>query len=174
MGEPRRQFPRASADLALVQADAGRLFSYLDDHARLSSHMGKRSWMMGGGRMQLHFDADRGQAIGSSLELSGRAFGIAVALREIVTERVPPTRKVWETAGEPRLLVIGAYRMGFEITAQGDTSLLRVFIEYALPSRGLARWLGRALGPGYARWCTRRMVGDAVVHFSPRPAGPSP
>jgi hypothetical protein len=40
-----------------------------------------------------------------------------------------------------------------------------VFIDYALPARALARWLGRTFGGAYARWCTHRMVRDAVAHF---------
>jgi hypothetical protein len=164
-------FPFGHASSAEVHAGAGPLFAHLDDHARLSGHMEERSWRMGGGRMRLQFDAERFQAIGSRLVLSGRAFGLPLSVREVVTEREPPTRKAWETIGEPRLLVIGAYRMGFDIAARGDASLLRVFIEYALPSRGVARWLGRAFGPAYARWCTRRMVQDAVARFSSRPEG---
>jgi hypothetical protein len=47
-----------------------------------------------------------------------------------------------------------------------------VFIDYAFPEQGLARWLGRLFGRYYARWCTRRMVADAVRHFaSVGPAG---
>jgi hypothetical protein len=61
--------------------------------------------------------------------------------------------------------VIGAYRMGFEVAAQGSGSLLRVFIDYALPEAVPGRWLGRAFGRTYARWCTERMVSDAVGHF---------
>lgn len=47
---------------------------------------------------------------------------------------------------EPRLLVIGAYRMGFTIAAQGDRSRLVV-------------------------WCTRRMATDAVAAFAGVPNG---
>ena len=37
----------------------------------------------------------------------------------------------------------------------------------ALPAAGaLTRWLGRALGGVYARWCTRRMVRGAVANFA--------
>ena len=40
------------------------------------------------------------------------------SVEEIVTARQPPLRKVWRTIGVPRLLVIGEYRMGIEITPQ--------------------------------------------------------
>ena len=89
-------------------------------------------------------------------------------MEEIVVERDPPRRKVWETTGAPKLLVIGQYRMGFELSAQGNGSMLRVFIEYALPERAPARWLGRLFGQYYARWCTQQMVDDAVDHFEAR------
>src|SRR6185503_6430544 len=108
------------------------------------------------------FDEGRGQRLGSRIRLAGRVFGIELSVEEVVTERDPPLRKVWETIGTPRLLVIGHYRMGFELVAQGTGSTLRVFIYYALPERAPARWLGRLLGRRYARWCTQRMVDDAA------------
>jgi hypothetical protein len=37
---------------AFVAAPADSVFAYADDPARLSSHMSKSSWMMGGGRTQ--------------------------------------------------------------------------------------------------------------------------
>jgi hypothetical protein len=151
---------------ALVAAPPDRLFAYADDPARLSSHMSKSSWMMGGGRMQTEIDAGRGQTVGSRIRLSGRVFGVALSVQEIVIERVPPQRKAWETTGAPRLLVIGRYRMGFEIASQENGSLLRVYIDYALPDRAPARWLGFLLGRYYARWCTHRMVSDAVKRFA--------
>jgi hypothetical protein len=153
---------------ALVRAPAERVFAHVDDHARLSSHMGKSSWMLGGGRMDLELDADRGKKVGSRIRLAGRVFGSELSVEEIVTERSPPLRKVWETTGSPKLLVVDSYRMGFEISPQKNDSMLRVFIEYSLPARAPARWLGRVFGGYYARWCARRMVDDAVHAFRDR------
>ena len=118
--------------------------------------------------METQIDAGRGQKVGSRIRLSGRVFGVELSVEEIVVERDPPRRKVWETTGAPKLLVIGLYRMGFELSAQGNGSMLRVFIEYALPERAPARWLGRLFGRYYARWCTRQMVDDTVHHFEAR------
>jgi Polyketide cyclase / dehydrase and lipid transport len=112
---------------ALVQAPKDKVFAYLDDPTRLSSHMSKSSWMMGGGRMQTELDADR--TVGSRIRLGGRVFGLALSAEEIVTERVPPQRKAWETTGSPRLLVIGHYRMGFEIASQENGSLSCEFLS---------------------------------------------
>lgn len=150
---------------ALVRAPVDKVFAHVDDHTRMSSHMSQSSWLMGGGRMEVELDDDRGQKVGARIRLAGRAFGIHLSVEEIVTERNPPHRKVWETTAPPKLLVIGHYRMGFEITPQGNGSLLRVFIDYALPDTAPARWLGYLFGCYYAKWCTRRMVADTVKHF---------
>ncbi len=154
----------------LVQAPMDRVFAYLDDHTRLSSHMSEPSWKMGGGHMSTELDAGRGQQVGSHIRLSGRVFGVKLSVDESVVRRDPPRIKVWETTGTPKLLVIGRYRMGFDLSPQEGDSLLRVFIEYALPHTAPARWFGRLLGQYYAQWCTRQMVADAVQHFQTLPS----
>ena len=143
-----------------------QVFPHIDDHTRLSSHMSESSWKMGSGRMKVEVDAGLGQKVGSRIRLAGRAFGIELSLEEVVTDRSPPFRKVWETTGSPRLLVIGHYRMGFELSPKGRESLLRVFIDYALPESASSRWLGRLFGKYYARWCTQQMVDDTVRNFA--------
>ena len=161
--------PLRHESTGFVQSPMDQVFAHIDDHKRLSSHMGAPSWRTGGGRFETQIDEGRGQIVGSRIRLSGRVFGVELSVEEIVVERDPPRRKVWETTGVPRLLVIGHYRMGLELSAYESGSLLGVFIEYALPERGLARWLGRLLGRYYAGWCTQKMVDDAVKHFESRP-----
>lgn len=159
--------PHHDESSASVAASPERVFALIDDHERLASHMSQSSWRMGGGRMKTILDQGRGQIVGSHIRMSGRVLGLELSLDEVVTEREPPTRKVWETVGSPRLLVIGAYRMGFEVTPGGNGSLIRVFIDYALPSSWPERWLGRLFGSYYAHWCTQRMVNDAIRQFAP-------
>jgi hypothetical protein len=148
-----------------LRAPADAVFAYLDDPNHLSGHMSQSSWVMAGSRMAIELDAADGRAVGSTIRLSGRVLGFHLSVEEVVIERIPPLQKVWETIGTPNLLVIGRYGMGFEITPQGDSSRLRVFIDYAFPDAWPARWLGRLLGNFYARWCTERMVNDAATYF---------
>ncbi len=148
-----------------VNAAAGDIFTLLDDHSRLSAHMTKPSWMMAGSVMTLEFDASKGRAVGAFIRLTGRVLGIPLSVEEVVTERNPPLRKVWNTIGRPQLMVIGPYRMGFEITPTSTSSRLLVFIDYALPDGPVSYWLGRVFGKIYARWCTQRMTNDAASHF---------
>jgi hypothetical protein len=159
-------YPFTESAMAEVAAAPGRLFEHLDDHARLALHMGRRSMMMMGGRMAYTFDEVKGRAIGSVIRMGGSFLGIPLGVEEAIIERDPPRRKVWETVGRPRLLVIGTYRMGFEIEPRGDRSELRVFIDYSHPASPAGRVLGRLFAGAYARWCVRRMADDAVEHFA--------
>src|SRR5215468_10521052 len=122
---------------ATVAAAPAQVFAHLDDQTRLAAHMSRPSLMMGGGRMSYEFDAARGQAVGSHIRMSGTAFGISLSLEEVVTERVPPRRKAWRTLGEPRLLVVGRYEMGFDLRPAADRTQLTAWIAYRLPQRGL-------------------------------------
>ena len=150
---------------ALANAPVDKVFAHMDDPKALAAHMGESSMMMMGSRMAIEVDAGGGRVIGSKIRMHGSMMGIALSLEEAITERQVPTRKVWETIGTPKLLVMSHYRMGFELTPKGDSSLLRVFIDYSLPATAPASWLGRLLGGVYARWCTKQMADDAARHF---------
>lgn len=150
----------------LVSAAPQVVFDHLDDPRNLASHMESGSAAMAGARMAIETDNMHGKAIGSVIRMRGRMMGIAMELDEAVTQRQRPYLKIWKTIGEPKLLVIGGYRMGFRIKASEAGSLLTVFIDYDLPRSFAGRLLGRALAPTYARWCCRRMVEDAARAFS--------
>lgn len=141
------------------------LFALLDEHDRLATHMMKPSAMMGWSAMTLTVDARRGREPGSRISMHGRILGLEIEVNEVVTEREPPHLKAWTTLGTPRLWVIGAYRMGFEITPDRTGSLLTIFIDYELP-RWPFRLLGLIAGRYYARWCVRMMAQDAVQAFA--------
>ena len=153
---------------ATIAAPPEDVFARLDDQTRLAEHMSRPSMMMGGGRMTYAFDEGKGQVIGSHIRMGGKAFGLELDLDEVVTERDPPHRKVWRTVGAPRLVIIGAYVMGFDIVSNPGGARLTVWIDYALPSRGPGRWMP-ALADFYGRWCVEQMVKDAVTHLERRP-----
>lgn len=161
-----RRFRLHEESVALVNAPVDQAFDYLDDPKALASHMGESSMMMMGSRMSIDVDADGGRRVGSKIRMEGRVMGVPLSLEEVITERQAPSMKVWETIGTPNLLVLANYRMGFDLTRRGDSSLLRVFIDYSLPSRAPGSWLGRMLGGVYARWCTKQMAHDAAMHFN--------
>ena len=148
--------PRHYEENALISTSPEELFTYIDNHERFSSHMNQSSWMMGGGRMDVSVDEERGQKVGSHIRLSGSAFRIKLYLDEVVTRHEPPYIKTWETVGTPKLLVVGSYRMGIEIKPQNARSHLRVFIDYDLPTVNV--WLGQLFSGFYAKWCVHQMI----------------
>ena len=160
-----QSLPFHDESTALVNAPVDQVFAHLDDPKALSAHMGESSMMMMGSRMSTEVDADGGRTIGSKIRMEGRMIGIPLSLEEVITERQVPSRKVWETIGAPKLLIIAHYRMGFELTPNGNATQVRVFIDYSVPTTAPGSWLGRLLGGVYARWCTRQMADGAAKHF---------
>jgi hypothetical protein len=155
-----------------VKGPARTLFDYLDDQTRLGEHMEKPSMMMMGGSMSYGFDDAKGRAVGSVIRMGGNVLGLKLSVEEVVVERIPPLRKSWETLGHPHLLVIGSYRMGFEIAPAGVQNRLRVFINYNHPRALLGQVLGFFFARMYARWCISRMA-DAAISVA-RPMIPLP
>jgi hypothetical protein len=156
---------RRAEAVRFIRATAAELFDYLDDHSRLSAHMARRSWRMGWGSMSIELDEARGRAVGSRITLSGTMLGIPLSVESRVVVHDSPLRKTWATVGEPRLLVVGPYEMGFAIAPEAGGCRLNVFIRYCAPAARAARLLASVFGPAYARWCTRMMANDAQRHF---------
>lgn len=151
-------------ETAWIAAKPNDVFSFIDDHAAFSAHMTQPSLRMGGGSMHVSTDDGAGRTVGSHIRMQGRAFGVPLALDEVVIDRVEPERKVWETVGEPKLLVVGHYKMSVDVKPESNGSRLVVGIDYDQPKK--RAWLGRLFGDMYARWCVRQMKGDVRSHFA--------
>ena len=150
---------------ATLRTSVQTAFEYLDDFRKLSAHMEQPSAVMLGSRMEIVTDEGGGCAVGSRVRMSGRVMGIPLSLEEVVVERDPPSRKAWETV-DAQLLVIGQYRLGFELEPRGGACGLRVFIDYDWPRGPLTRLAAAFFAKSYARWCTQRMAADAAKHFA--------
>lgn len=159
--EPRRAYDSHAQSEALAATSVTDLFDLLDDPQRLGGHMERRFWRTLGTRMGYRFDARGGRAVGSRMSLEGDLWGWRVGVEQQVVAHDPPHRKAWETLGEPRLIVVGHYRMGFEIHPATAGSVVRVWLDYCIPS-WRPRAIARALAAGYASWCVRQMTRDAV------------
>ncbi|MCL4366430.1 SRPBCC family protein [Patescibacteria group bacterium] len=153
-------------DNTLVPASPEKVFSYADDHSNFSAHMSKSSWMMAGGHMEVTTDEGHGQKVDSHIRLSGKVIGISLFLDEVVTQHDSPYRKTWQTVGDINLLVIGHYKMGFEIKPEDSNSRFQVFIDYELPKSFPTRWLGYLFGGMYAKWCVNQMIKGVSEHFA--------
>jgi len=163
---------RSTEATVRIESAAETVFAYLDDHRHLGAHMSASSWMMLGSKMDYEFDAGEARSVGSKFGFRGKILGIALSAEQVVSIRIPPRLKVWETIGVPNLWVIDRYRLGFEIVPEAGSCRLRVFIDYDLPETAPARLLGLIFANAYARWCTGRMAKDAARYFEKAGAQP--
>lgn len=176
--QSRRTSPAVNIDAAVLgatplhaettcelSAPGPTVFDHVDQPQRLSAHMAQRSWQLAGSTMAIEADNGKGRRVGSHVRLAGRVLGIFLCVEVVVVEREPPRLKTWETVGEPRLLVIGRYRMSVRVDARKDCARVTISIDYALPERAPARWFGKALGSLYARWCVGQMARDLLQRF---------
>ncbi|MCL4354827.1 SRPBCC family protein [Patescibacteria group bacterium] len=152
---------RHCEDNVYINRPSEVVFSYVDDHSKFSAHMNNSSWMMAGSKMNTEIDDGHGMRVGSHIKMDGKILGIPLFLDEVITERKTPALKTWKTVGEPKLIIIGDYEMGFKIKDEGEGSNLSVFIDYTLPHSWTTRWLGYLFSGFYARWCVRQMVNSA-------------
>jgi hypothetical protein len=150
---------------ATVNAPADLLFDYLDDFERLGAHMTRSSWMMAGSTMRYEFDDGKGRRLGSRVRLLGSFLGLKLEIDERVIDREPARSKAWQTVGNPRMLILARYRMGFSLRPLSNGCRLTAFIDYSLPERGIGRLLGTLTGGVYARWCVRNVLQQASAHF---------
>jgi len=149
----------------IVRASREEVFDFVDDHVQFSAHMAKSSGMMAGGRMDVDIDERQGRSVGSHIRMRGSILGVEIFLDEVVTRHDRPSLKEWETVGTPHLIVVGAYKMGVHLTGDASETLVRVFIDYDLPSGPVAHELGRLFGTVYAKWCVDKMLEGVVQHF---------
>ena len=68
---------------------------------------------------------------------------------EVIIEYAPPLLKVWETVGQPKLLVIDHYRITAQIERETDGARLTVPIDYHRPKT--RAWMGKLFGGFYAK-----------------------
>jgi hypothetical protein len=149
----------------VLQAKPEEIFNFADNHLNFASHMNKSSMMMGGGKMVTEVDDGKGQVVGSHIKMSGIVFGIKIFLDEVIIKHDSPNFKEWETVGDLKLLVIGHYRLGFEITPEDQNSKFRVFIDYDQPKSLGSKILGFLFGRIYAKWCVQNMISGVKKRF---------
>ncbi|UIK03993.1 hypothetical protein [Neorhizobium galegae] len=94
-------YQRSASSTTVLSSPPEDVFEFLDDPTVLGAHMEKPSVMMLGATMTCDLDDAKGRAIGSVIRITGSILGIGLYLEEVVTERLPPLRKTWETRGRP-------------------------------------------------------------------------
>ena len=152
---------RRVSETVEIAAAPETVFAHVDDFQNVGWHMTERSVAMMGSRLRLDRLSESTTGVGARYRWHGRIAGLAVDVTEAVTEWVPNRRKVWETVGQPRLIIMSGYRMSFTVAPTSVGTVLTITIEYELPGFLVGRVLGWLLGDMYSRWCLRWMCRDA-------------
>jgi uncharacterized membrane protein len=152
---------RRVSETVEIAAAPETVFAHVDDFQNVGSHMTERSMAMVGNHLRLDRLSENATGVGARYRWHGRIAGLTVDLTEVVTEWVPNRRKVWETVGQPRLIIMSGYRMSFTVAPTSAGTVLTITIEYERPGSLVGRVLGWLLGDAYSRWCLRRMCRDA-------------
>ena len=154
-----------------IAAPPHRVFAWLDDPQHTGLHMNRPSLAMGGGRLRVERLSTDATGEGATYRSWGHVFGLRIDFTTTVVCWVRDREKVWRTTGEPRLVVIRHFEMGFATAALDSGTDLTLALAYDLPTRGVGRLLGRLLARPYARWCVRRIVRDSQVALGGAPSG---
>lgn len=155
-----------------IGAPAERVFSYVDDIRNLARHMSERgSTPLMGSKLKLEILTAYPSGVGATYRYTGRVMGLPIDFSETVTRFVAGREKVWQTIGEPRLLIIRSYEMRLVVEPLDDaTARLSMTIDYTLPRSRFWGAVGRLLAPRYAAWCLDSMIRGTIDDLTRRVA----
>ncbi len=145
---------------ALVAAPSERVFAYVDDIQNLARHMSEsRSRPLMGSKLRLEIVSAEPTGVGATYRYTGQLLGLELDFSETVTTYVAGREKIWQTIGNPKLLIMHGYEMRVVVEpVTPTTSNLTISIDYELPVSGFWRVAGWLLADLYGRWCLTGMI----------------
>src|SRR5689334_10624328 len=104
------------------------VFQRLDDLGVTGMHMTQSSMPMMGGKLTLEFLTKHRTGLGSKYRWTGKVMGIAMDFTVEVTKWLRNKEKIWETIGNPKIIIYSWYRMRLKISTtphgtQADLSI---------------------------------------------------
>jgi len=99
-----------------IHASPAEVFAYVDDIHHTGFHMEKSSMPMMGGKMQVEILSRNTRGLGASYRWTGGVLGMPIDFSETVVNWVKGKERVWRTIGDPKIIIMGHYEMGFSLT----------------------------------------------------------
>ena len=137
------------------------VFKAIDDLGITGMHMTGSSMMMMGSKLHLEFLTTNRTGLGSRYRWTGKMMGLAMDFTVEVTKWVDGVEKIWETIGEPKLIIYSWYRMKLLVYESNGKTDAELSISYDKPKGFFNNILCFFLADWYCRWCLRKMLGDA-------------
>jgi hypothetical protein len=116
---------------------------------------------MMGSKLKLEFLTTNKTGEGSRYRWTGKMMGLMMDFTVEVTKWINGVEKIWETIGNPQLIIYSWYRMKLRVNEKNGTTEAELSISYKKPEGFFNRILCFFLADSYCRWCLKKMLGDA-------------
>lgn len=143
-------------------ASSEMVFNCIDDLGVTGMHMTQSSMMMMGSKLKLEFLTAEHRGLGSKYRWSGKMMGIPLDFNVEVTKWIANKEKVWETVGQPRLIIYSWYRMQLLVASdRNNGTKAELSISYKKPKGFFNNLLSFFFANWYCKWCLKNMLRDA-------------
>lgn len=142
----------------VVQATPAEVFGRLDDMHEIGKHMTESSMPLMGSKLKFEILSPNVTDVGATYRYYGKIMGLTLDITEVVRRYILNEEKFWETIGEPKIIIMSHYVLGFLLKPVNGGTQATFSIDYEIPAHGLGRVLGMFLSNWYAHWCLRMML----------------
>ncbi len=145
----------------LIRASPEKVFEFMDDVRNMGMHMSRDSRAMMGSHLDLEMLSENTSGPGASYRWKGKVMGMTIDFTMVVTKWIKDIERVWETIGEPKVIVIGKYSMFLKLAPADGSTMTTLGISYEKPKDFFGKVLEFFLGKWYCNWCLNNMLHDA-------------
>jgi hypothetical protein len=142
-------------------ASPSEVFKVIDDLGVTGSHMTESSMMMMGSKLQLEYLSPNHVGLNSKYRWRGKMMSIPMDFTVLVTQWNEGKHKVWETIGDPKLILYSWYRMELRVEETEHQTKAILSITYKRPKQFFSKVLSFLFADIYCAWCLRKMLHDA-------------
>jgi hypothetical protein len=145
----------------IYQASPEMVFKTIDDLGVTGMHMTKSSMMMMGSKLHLEFLTQHHIGLGSRYRWTGTMMGLKMDFTVEVIKWIEGKEKVWETIGDPKLIIYSWYRMTLNLLPIENGTKAELSIAYEKPDGFFNRIISFLVADWYCQWCLKKMLVDA-------------
>jgi hypothetical protein len=142
-------------------ASPEKVFKSIDDLGVTGMHMTQSSGMMMGSKLKLEFLTENHTGQGCKYRWTGKMMGMKMDFIVEVTKWIQNKEKIWETIGEPKLIIYSWYRMHLVVIPAVNGANVELSISYEKPKGFFNKILSFLFADWYCRWCLKKMLSDA-------------
>jgi hypothetical protein len=152
-----------------IKAQPSEVFKHVDNINNTGTHMSKSNMPMMGGSLKTEILSKNEIGPGATYRMYGKVMGMDIDFTETVTKWIENQERVWETIGDPKLLIMGGYAMNFNVRPSNWGTRLTFGIKYSYPKSAFWKFIAFLLGDWYAKWCLKNMAKDVKRALEKKP-----